>query len=413
MRTRFTWVAAILVLLAVGFLIACSTKYSSSNNGLIVVSTNTGSAVMDTFSLNLGNGSVTQINNVNGPPTPGAATAVVLDPAGTYAYVIVTQNSQIGDSVTGITTYSIASDGKLALVPTGTGAKTTPLAGSVTPLAEAIDSAGKFLFVADKEGAVSVLSVGSDGSLNEVPGSPFFLPAEARGNPPIASALAVTPTVFPVLGTLDTPCAAFTPPATENLYVTDSANYAVVNYSVSSSGTLTLVPSTTLAPGIATGTVPSGVTVDPCNRFVFVSNQSPNNNVSAYTICSVKSAQCQNPDYSLQEVSGSPYAVGDLPGPLLVNPLGQFLYVLNTGAGTISTFKISSATGTLSPLTPATVSVNSFPQSIAIRSDDLWLFVTNLNSANVSEFALTPATGQLIPLPPITTDNYPWGVAVK
>jgi 6-phosphogluconolactonase (cycloisomerase 2 family) len=406
MRTRFTWVVAILVLLAVGFL-ACSTKYSSSNNGLIVVSTNTGNAVMDTFSLNLGNGSVTQINNVNGPPTPGAATAVVLDPAGAYAYVIVTQNSQIGDSVTGITTYSVASDGKLAIVGT------TTLNGSAYPIAEAMDSAGKFLFVADLGGTVSVLSIGSGGSLSEVAGSPFPLPTEARGQSPIASALAVTPTVFPVLGTLDTPCAAFTPPATENLYVTDSANYAVVNYSVSSSGALTLVPSTTLAPGIATGTVPSGVTVDPCNRFVFVSNQSPNNNVSAYTICSAVSAQCQHADYGLQEVSGSPYAVGDLPGPLLVNPLGQFLYVLNTGSGTISTFKISSATGTLSPLTPATVSVNSFPQSIAIRSDDLWLFVTNLNSANVSEFALTPATGQLTPLSPITTDNYPWGVAVK
>jgi 6-phosphogluconolactonase (cycloisomerase 2 family) len=407
MRTRFTWVVAILVLLAVGFLIACSTKYSSSNNGLIVVSTNTGSAVMDTFSLNLGNGSVAQINNVNGPPTPGAATAVVLDPAGAYAYVIVTQNSQIGDSVTGITTYSVASDGKLAVVGT------TTLNDSAYPVAEAMDSAGKFLFVADLGGTVSVLSIGSGGSLSEVTGSPFPLPTESRGQSPIASALAVTPTLFPVLGTQDTSCAGFTPPTTENLYVTDSANYAVVNYSVSSSGALTLVPSTTLAPGIATGTVPSGVTVDPCNRFVFVSNQSPNNNVSAYKICSAKSALCQNADYSLQEVTGSPYAVGNGPGPLLVNPLGQFLYVLNTGSGTISTFKISSATGTLSPLTPATVSVNSFPQSIAIRSDDLWLFVTNLNSANVSEFALTPATGQLTPLTPITTDNYPWGIAVK
>jgi len=407
MRTRFTWVVAILVLLAVGFLIACSTKYSSSNNGLIVVSTNTGSAVMDTFSLNLGNGSVAQINNVNGPPTPGAATAVVLDPAGAYAYVIVTQNSQIGDSVTGITTYSVASDGKLAVVGT------TTLNDSAYPVAEAMDSAGKFLFVADLGGTVSVLSIGSGGSLSEVTGSPFPLPTESRGQSPIASALAVTPTVFPVLGTQDTSCAGFTPPTTENLYVTDSANYAVVNYSVSSSGVLTLVPSTTSAPGIATGTVPSGVTVDSCNRFVFVSNQSPNNNVSAYKICFAVSAQCPNADYSLQEVTGSPYAVGNLPGPLLVNPLGQFLYVLNTGSGTISTFRISSATGTLSPLTPSTVSVNSFPQSIAIRSDDLWLFVTNLNSANVSEFAITPATGQLTPLTPITTDNYPWGVAVK
>jgi 6-phosphogluconolactonase (cycloisomerase 2 family) len=406
MRIRFTSVLAILVLFAVGLLIACSTKYSSSNNGLIVVSTNTGSAVMDTFSLNLGNGSVSQINNVNGPPTPGAATDVLLDPAGAYAYVIVTANPQAGPS-TGITSYSIASDGKLALVGT------TTLNASAYPVAEAMDSAGKLLFVADEGGTVSVLSIGSGGSLSEVAGSPFALPVEARGETPVASAVAVTPTVFPALGTQNTPCSGFTPPTTENVYVTDSANYVVVNYSVSSSGTLTLVPSTVSSAGIPTGTVPSGVTVDPCNRFIYVSNQSPNNNVSAYTVCNAVSAQCPNADYSLLPITGSPYAVGDAPGPLLVNPLGQFLYVLNTGSGTVSAFKIGSATGTLTPLTPATVSVNSYPKSIAIRADDLWLFVTNLNSANVSEFAITPATGQLTPFTPISTDNYPWGVAVK
>jgi len=51
--------------------------------------------------------------------------------------------------------------------------------------------------------------------------------------------------------------------------------------------------------------------------------------------------------------------------------------------------------------------------SMAIRSDAQWLFVANLNSANVSQFAITPATGALTPLPAITTDNLPWGVAVK
>src|SRR5712691_8851874 len=87
MRTRFTWILAILV--AVGFLMACSTHYKSSSNGLIVVPSQ-GSAVMQTFSLNLANGHVSQINNSAGPPTPGLPGAVILDPAGAYAYVAST-----------------------------------------------------------------------------------------------------------------------------------------------------------------------------------------------------------------------------------------------------------------------------------------------------------------------------------
>jgi len=98
---------------------------------------------------------------------------------------------------------------------------------------------------------------------------------------------------------------------------------------------------------------------------------------------------------------------------LLVNPLGQFLYVLATGASEVSMFRISSSDGSLTALNPPSASVNSAPMSMAIRSDAQWLFVANLNSANVSQFAITPATGALTPLPAITTDNLPWGVAVK
>src|ERR1039458_3309034 len=99
MRTRFTWIVAILALVVIGFLMACSTKYSSSSssNGLVIVPTQgttevtQATAVMETFSLNLANGQMSQINNVAGPPAPGLTGAVILDPAGAYAYVIVTQ----------------------------------------------------------------------------------------------------------------------------------------------------------------------------------------------------------------------------------------------------------------------------------------------------------------------------------
>jgi hypothetical protein len=69
--------------------------------------------------------------------------------------------------------------------------------------------------------------------------------------------------------------------------------------------------------------------------------------------------------------------------------------------------------GSLTALTPATVATGSDPISIAIRGDDNWMFVTNYQSQSVSQYSITPATGALSVLPTITTDNYPFGVAVK
>jgi 6-phosphogluconolactonase len=399
MRTSFTWMLGVAVLISIGVLVACSTKYSASNNGLVVVSTQ-GNADMDTFSVDLVNGSVAQVFNASGPPTNGQPTAVVLDPAGTFAYVMITQSSAVNDSATGIEAFPVASDGKL-----GSGTTTT-LKGGVAPVAMVIDSAGKFLFVADSSpAAVSVLAIGSNGGLTEVAGSPLVVEQGATQNAlPNFSALAVTPTVYPSAFAV---CSGSVPPTTENLYVTDLANYAVLNYSVSSAGALTLVSET------ATGSNPSGVTVDPCNRFVYVSNSQPDNSVSAYTICRVVSLPSCPDVNDLLPVSGSPFAAGNSPGPLMMDAYAGFLYVLDRGQNAISSFRVSTSTGSLTVLSPTPVTTNSFPTSMAIRSDDSWMFVTNLNSANLSEYAITPATGTLTPQPTVETDNFPWGVAVK
>lgn len=434
MRTRFTWMAAVLALVSIGFVAACSTKYSSSSNGLLVVPSRD-SLVMQTFSIDLSNGQVAQINNVDGPPTSGLPSSVILDPAGAFAYVLISQNPSIADSVTGIQVFPVASDGKLKAGTITTLANTIMIAGSncesipVTPVALTIDSAGKFLFVANSAtgdssgipvpGSVSVLAIGSNGALSEVnpvsctspttAGSPFPLPLHTGGTTPSASALALTPTVFPPQFA---PCSVAPAPTTENLYVTDSVNYLLFNYSVSSTGSLSLVPTGTNP--IPTGSVPSGVTVDPCNRFVYVSNFQTNN-VSAYAICAVVNiAQgCPFADDSLLPISGSPYSVGDGPGPIAVDAYAGFLYVVDTGSNLISEFRIGSATGALTSI--GTAATNIGPNSIAIRKDDSFLFVANSNTANanVSQFAITPASGNLTLQTPVTTLNLPSGVAVK
>jgi 6-phosphogluconolactonase (cycloisomerase 2 family) len=368
---------------------------------------------METFSLDLANGGMSQINNVNGPPTAGLPGPVILDPAGAYAYVIVYQNSELVPSATGIEVFAIGSNGKLAAGTT----VSLNNAGSVPvlPVALKMDSAGKFLFVADSApAAVSVFAV-SSGTLSEVAGSPFMLPVEPGGNTPSASALAVTPTVYPVQYSY---CSGHTPPTTENLYVTDSSNYVLLNYSVDqTAGTLTLLPYSVTLPGIPTDQVPSGVAVDPCNRFVYVAN-AQTHDVSAYTICSVVNVPSQPPcpvaDFSLQSV-GSPFPTsGDFPGPMTVDAYGKFLYVVNTGSNNLKGFAINASNGALTPFLGAPIAAGVGPNSIAIRSDDSWLFVADTGyPGTLSQFAITISSGTLNAISAVGTLDYPSGVAVK
>jgi len=116
-------------------------------------------------------------------------------------------------------------------------------------------------------------------------------------------------------------------------------------------------------------------------------------------------------------VKNSPFSIspGNNPGPLAVDAYGNYLYVVNVGSSTISSFRISPSTGSLAPLTPAFVVTGGGANSIAIRSDDSWMFVANGNGnlQTVSEFGITPSTGELVAQPAISTFNYPSGVAVK
>jgi DNA-binding beta-propeller fold protein YncE len=409
---------------------------------------------METFSLDLSNGSVSEINNVNGPPVAGVPSSVILDPAGAYAYVATTvdctptlaANTSLTSAVQGaILAYPIASDGKLgasnpaAYLPGSSaypsGFPTCGLDDSTNPNAGnqiagmAIDSSGKFLFVAIAPGGatfttgtntatptsttatlpspgMAVYAIGANGGLTPVTGSPFAVQSQALTLTPSPSALAVSSTSFP---TQYAPCSVVTAPSTENLYVADSINNVLLNYTVSSTGTLSLA--TTGTNPIPTGTLPSGVAVDPCNRFVYVSNTN-SNTVSAYTVCTVITADCTAADYSLTPVSGSPFTVGDHPGPITADAYGNFLYVVDTGSNQISEFHVGSANGSLTSL-GGPIATGLGPNSISVRKDDSYLFVANITAATVSDFAITPATGNLTLVTAFQTFNLPSGVAVK
>jgi len=433
MSKRFAWLLGMVVLVAIGLLVACGTNYSATSDGLVVVGSQ-GSALLQTFSFSLSSGHTSAIYN---PPSstvnstcvlPGLPSSIVLDPAGAYAYAIISQNSSCANSQTGIAAFKVNSDGTMKQV------------GSLTvdpnPVALFMDSAGKFLFVAEGLNSISqapnskpcpgtttqygvcTYAIGSGAALTAVPGT-FTLTLQMGFQSPNFVALAATPTVLPPLGINGAQNAVCSgpgnnPPTSEFLYVADSLNNVVWEFGVdTSTGAL---GNAGPAKPVSAGSVPSGVAVDPCDRFVYVANNL-SNNINAYTICTAVSvANCPNADGSLVAVSGSPFSVSggaNGTGPLVVDPFGNTLYVVGTDSSTISVFRISPVSGSLTAGSPATVATGGKPTSIAIRADDSWLFVTNFTAGSLSQYSVTPASGALSPQPTITTDNYPWGVAVK
>jgi 6-phosphogluconolactonase (cycloisomerase 2 family) len=437
MSKRWAWLlGAVLVL--IGFLLACGSVYNHASDGLVVV-TSQGSMLLQSYSFSLASGSMSEVSNsVNdtGSETcvlPGIPGAVVIDPAGQYAYVTLQGNAECpvsggGAGPNGIQAFKINSDGTV----TATGS----LVPDPNPTQMVIDSSGKYLFVAEGTGptanycqtalCVDVYAIGSGASLTAVPQTITQLPTTP--SVPNLAALVVSPTVFPgiVNGAPPAVCSTTTPPTAEYLYVVDSTNYLVWQFGVNA-GVLGFPGANTALLSIATGTVPAGIAIDPCDRFVYVSNNI-SNKISAYSICNGGNTQnltkCPStPDGSLYPIAGSPFSnsgSANYPGPLIVDAYGNFLYVLNgvnpglQGGNSITPFRISAVSGSIQPLTPAIVSTGAYPKSIAIRGDDTWLFVTNFNPPTLSQYSVTPATGTLTPVPQtIPTDNYPFGIAVK
>ena len=428
------WLLGVGSLVSIGLLVACGSNYNSSSDGLFLVGSK-GSGLIETFSFNVNSGHVSPLANspndtanqtcvLNGVPV-----SLVMTPSGAYAYTII-DGTACNSSTYMIGAFKVNSNGSTTAIGNPVTLKAGPSSVAVVPYNLTMDSAGKFLFVANRatanssqaavSGSVSVLTIGSDGSLTEVAGSPF-VPATTTSTTPDIISVAVTPTVLPAIGIngiQNAVCSApgNTAPTSEFLYAVDQVGDRVFEFQVdTSSGVLTAITGPGLLPPFSTDLVPAGIAVDPCDRFVYVSN-SQSNKVSAYTICNaVATPSCPVADGSLLPVAGSPFSVtgnANGVGSLVVDPYGNYVYVLGTLSNTVSIFKLSPVSGSLTGnATPIATGLQ--PKSIAIRSDDTWMFVTNYAAATVSQYSITPATGVLDAKPAVTTDNYPWGVAVK
>jgi DNA-binding beta-propeller fold protein YncE len=98
------------------------------------------------------------------------------------------------------------------------------------------------------------------------------------------------------------------------------------------------------------------ITIDPSSQFVYVAN-SGDGTVSGYAL-SLASPY-------LTPISGSPWTVGTTPSALVTDPWGNYLYVANSGNDSISAF-------TIDPLSISGVTVARIVNGKIVEGWDNW-----------------------------------------
>jgi DNA-binding beta-propeller fold protein YncE len=259
------------------------------------------------------------LTSVTGSPFAAgrAPHSVAVDPTGKFAYVanLIDNN---------VSAYRIGADGALTQLTT------SPFAAGAGPFSVAVDPTGKFAYVANVgshigDSTVSAYSIGANGGLTPVTGSPIAAGVAPRS-------VAVDPTG-------------------KFAYVANLVDHNVSAYSIGTNGALTPVTGSPFAAERG----PFSVAVDPTSKFAYVAN-SGDNNVSAYSI---------GTNGALTPVTGSPFAAERGPRSVAVDPTGKFAYVANSGDNNVSAYSIG-AGGALTQLTTSPFAAGSSPTSVAI-----------------------------------------------
>ena len=166
-----------------------------------------------------------------------------------------------------------------------------------------------------------------------------------------------------------------------------------------------------ISPGtIATGANPEEMVVDPLGRFAYVANLVSNAQdlatISMYTIDSATGV--------LTPTSPATVPTGFFPQGITIDPSGRFVYTANSDDNSISMFTINPATGVLTPMQPASVASGSSPDGITVDPTGHYAYAANQDDNTVSMYTISQTTGVLTPMatPTVRTGNSPFGVFI-
>lgn len=381
-------VLGIAVLALLGVLLSCGSSSTPApgptGTAALFIATQ-GDKKVSSFSIDLSTGKATAESTP--VDTGDFPIAMLITPKGDAVFLV---NRDSGD----ISRYSVQSDGTLK------SAGSSQTTGAPNPVALATDQNGTFLFVVNQ---------GPFGVLNSSSISVFK----------ISSSAGLTPAGAPVAVGDDAVAVAVTPDA-KYVFVTNRAPGFVRSFAVDGNGGLTEVPGSPFTAG----TSPSGLAVTPENSknpvpqfFLYVANAG-SDNVSVFEICDKGTTEClpQSPGTLLDNVNGSPFAVGTEPVAIALTPTtGTYLYVVNKGSNQISEFKTAPVTGVITALSQTSISTGVTPLAITEASGGQNVFVANSGASSVSSMIVGDTTTGVLGVGsgPITTSNTPVAVAVK
>jgi len=155
-----------------------------------------------------------------------------------------------------------------------------------------------------------------------------------------------------------------------------------------SSGIVNQYNASSIQPGLAVGTYPVGVAVNPVTKKIYATDEF-SNSVSVISGTS-------------NSVEGT-IAVGNFPYGVAVNPFDSRVYVTNRGSNTVSVIDGSTNTKFHN------ITVQNSPVGIAVNPSANWIYVTNINSNTVS--VIDGITDKVTAN--ITVGKIPYGVAAN
>jgi 6-phosphogluconolactonase len=291
--------------------------------------------------------------------------------------------------------FTIASDGSL------TKKDSVTLADSPTALA--VNEANTFLYVVSAGTTTATLSEYSikSGAIGSVAAQqPLVIPGFA-GDITVPTAVAVLPNNNAVYATVYDQ-SSYNPGGT-----TTSAAHPgwVFSYGVDSGGALTTPPGTPFQAGVK----PTGVAVDPTNRFVYVTDYA-SNQLIGYAVTD---------NSSLSFLISGPYRTGAEPSAVTIDPRGKYVYVSNALDSSVSAYAIDLATGIPSSVINTTggQTNSTDTQPVALAVDPAlgrYVYTANFLGNSVSGFNLNPNTGALGPTQatPYPTESRPSAVVL-
>jgi len=306
--------------------------------------------------------------------------------------------------------------------------------GGVTPVSMAPAPNGKSLYVANQGDSTLVhFTIGSGG----LPSSPATVNLSSEGNTPVAITINTAGTLLYVLNQFQPGCSTATTGASKcsggalavfpidssgavgspvangkltywpvginptavntlasgaNVFVStydpSAGNGYIYSFGSTSGGVLSTVSGSPYFAGVK----PAGITSEPENRFVYVTDFSQNELI-AYSVIS---------GGILRPLVNGPFKTGNEPSAIVLDPRGRFLYLTNELDNTVSAYNIDLPTGTPSAAVnvtgTATNNTGTLPVALLVDSGfGRYVFTANFIDNSVTGFQLNSSTGTLSP----------------